>query len=224
MAVYKKRSSEERQGGVWEVEGKLGNNCKRQAGISCSQCHGALTHVDVWHWRALRLMWYGLIRSSLWRLYFIWMYELDLQGDMNNNHIITAEKYIYWSVQAPILFYVRQTENDKVVKCIWPLNYIHCFMLHQGERLSHAVGCAFAACLERKQRREKECGVTASFDASRTSFVREGSFRANSSCSQQGSSSERDDKLPDKKKGSRTFQSLSSTPYTVGNVSWSLKC
>ncbi|KAM3616307.1 uncharacterized protein V6R79_015755 [Siganus canaliculatus] len=77
----------------------------------------------------------------------------------------------------------------------------HCFMAlkDSGERLSHAVGCAFAACLERKQRREKECGVTASFDASRTSFVREGSFRANSSCSQQGSSSERDDK-PDKKK------------------------
>ncbi|CAL9684616.1 unnamed protein product [Knipowitschia caucasica] len=60
----------------------------------------------------------------------------------------------------------------------------HCFMAikDSGERLSHAVGCAFAACLERKQRREKECGVTASFDASRTSFVREGSFRGTSSC------------------------------------------
>nr|XP_054590668.1 numb-like protein isoform X3 [Nothobranchius furzeri] len=69
-----------------------------------------------------------------------------------------------------------------------------------GERLSHAVGCAFAACLERKQRREKECGVTASFDASRTSFVREGSFRINSSSSQQGSSSDRDEKVQDKKK------------------------
>lgn len=66
------------------------------------------------------------------------------------------------------------------------------------------MGCAFAACLERKQRREKECGVTASFDASRTSFVREGSFRANSTCSQHGSGSERDDKLPDKKKGIET--------------------
>ncbi|XP_041850527.1 numb-like protein isoform X2 [Melanotaenia boesemani] len=78
----------------------------------------------------------------------------------------------------------------------------HCFMAlkDSGERLSHAVGCAFAACLERKQRREKECGVTASFDASRTSFVREGSFRINSSSSQQGSSSEREDKLQDKKK------------------------
>ncbi|XP_029373125.1 numb-like protein isoform X2 [Echeneis naucrates] len=78
----------------------------------------------------------------------------------------------------------------------------HCFMAlkDSGERLSHAVGCAFAACLERKQRREKECGVTASFDASRTSFVREGSFRINSSCSQQGGSSERDEKLQDKKK------------------------
>lgn len=79
----------------------------------------------------------------------------------------------------------------------------------QGERLSHAVGCAFAACLERKQRREKECGVTASFDASRTSFVREGSFRGNSTCSQQGGSSgERDEILPSKKKGSRKSPQL----------------
>ncbi|XP_061073817.1 numb-like protein isoform X1 [Conger conger] len=62
----------------------------------------------------------------------------------------------------------------------------HCFMAlkDSGERLSHAVGCAFAACLERKQRREKECGVTASFDASRTSFVREGSFRVTSASQQ----------------------------------------
>uniref|UniRef100_A0A3B4WH09 Numb-like protein n=1 Tax=Seriola lalandi dorsalis TaxID=1841481 RepID=A0A3B4WH09_SERLL len=90
----------------------------------------------------------------------------------------------------------------------------HCFMAlkDSGERLSHAVGCAFAACLERKQRREKECGVTASFDASRTSFVREGSFRANSSCSQQGSSSERDDKLQDKKKGRKIFHTPSVIP------------
>uniref|UniRef100_A0A6I8MZH3 PID domain-containing protein n=1 Tax=Ornithorhynchus anatinus TaxID=9258 RepID=A0A6I8MZH3_ORNAN len=55
----------------------------------------------------------------------------------------------------------------------------HCFMAVKdtGERLSHAVGCAFAACLERKQKREKECGVTATYDASRTTFTREGSFR-----------------------------------------------
>lgn len=39
------------------------------------------------------------------------------------------------------------------------------------------MGCAFAACLERKQKREKECGVTATFDANRTTFTREGSFR-----------------------------------------------
>ncbi|XP_053363893.1 numb-like protein isoform X2 [Clarias gariepinus] len=77
----------------------------------------------------------------------------------------------------------------------------HCFMAlkDSGERLSHAVGCAFAACLERKQRREKECGVTASFDATRTSFVREGSFRVSSA----GQQSEREDimkQLQDKKK------------------------
>uniref|UniRef100_A0A3Q3BEC7 Numb-like protein n=1 Tax=Kryptolebias marmoratus TaxID=37003 RepID=A0A3Q3BEC7_KRYMA len=90
----------------------------------------------------------------------------------------------------------------------------HCFMAlkDSGERLSHAVGCAFAACLERKQRREKECGVTASFDASRTSFVREGSFRINSSSSQQGSSSERDEKLQDKKKGRRAPSAIPALP------------
>lgn len=65
----------------------------------------------------------------------------------------------------------------------------------QGERLSHAVGCAFAACLERKQRREKECGVTATFDASRTSFAREGSFRLS------GGGRPTDREAPDKRKG-----------------------
>ncbi|KAL7831601.1 hypothetical protein AOLI_G00291490 [Acnodon oligacanthus] len=77
----------------------------------------------------------------------------------------------------------------------------HCFMAikDSGERLSHAVGCAFAACLERKQRREKECGVTASFDASRTSFVREGSFRV-SSAVQQGDREDLMKQLQEKKK------------------------
>uniref|UniRef100_A0A4X2LSV1 NUMB endocytic adaptor protein n=1 Tax=Vombatus ursinus TaxID=29139 RepID=A0A4X2LSV1_VOMUR len=62
----------------------------------------------------------------------------------------------------------------------------HCFMAVKdtGERLSHAVGCAFAACLERKQKREKECGVTATFDASRTTFTREGSFRVTTALEQ----------------------------------------
>ncbi|NP_001158474.1 numb homolog [Saccoglossus kowalevskii] len=46
-----------------------------------------------------------------------------------------------------------------------------------GERLSHAVGCAFAACLERKQKRDKECGVKVEFDVNKTSFARQGSFR-----------------------------------------------
>ncbi|XP_043792153.1 protein numb isoform X4 [Apis laboriosa] len=47
----------------------------------------------------------------------------------------------------------------------------------RGERLSHAVGCAFAACLERKQRRDKECGVTMTFDSKTSTFTRSGSFR-----------------------------------------------
>lgn len=46
-----------------------------------------------------------------------------------------------------------------------------------GERLSHAVGCAFAVCLERKQKRDKECGVTMTFDSKNSTFTRSGSFR-----------------------------------------------
>lgn len=49
-----------------------------------------------------------------------------------------------------------------------------------GERLSHAVGCAFAVCLERKQKRDKECNVTMMFDAKNSTFTRSGSFRQQS--------------------------------------------
>ncbi|KAF6026457.1 hypothetical protein EB796_015231 [Bugula neritina] len=45
-----------------------------------------------------------------------------------------------------------------------------------GERLSHAVGCAFAVCLEKKQKREKEA-VSVSYNEDKTSFSRLGSFR-----------------------------------------------
>ncbi|KAI5616684.1 protein numb-like isoform X1 [Silurus asotus] len=81
----------------------------------------------------------------------------------------------------------------------------HCFMAikDSGERLSHAVGCAFAACLERKQKREKECGVTATFDDNRTTFTREGSFRVTTATEQ----AEREEvmrQLQDAKKDSET--------------------
>lgn len=48
-----------------------------------------------------------------------------------------------------------------------------------GERLSHAVGCAFAVCLERKQKRDKE-SVLMNFDPKTSSFTRTGSFRQTS--------------------------------------------
>ena len=41
-----------------------------------------------------------------------------------------------------------------------------------GERLSHAVGCAFAICLERKQRRDKECAVEMQFCNQENTFTR----------------------------------------------------
>ncbi len=48
--------------------------------------------------------------------------------------------------------------------------------LFQGERLSHAVGCAFAICLEKKQQRDK-LNVTMTFNKEDSTFTRYGSFR-----------------------------------------------
>ncbi len=42
--------------------------------------------------------------------------------------------------------------------------------------MSHAVGCAFAICLEKKQKREKDA-VSVQFNDKGTSFARTGSFR-----------------------------------------------
>ncbi|XP_058809336.1 protein numb isoform X2 [Phymastichus coffea] len=46
-----------------------------------------------------------------------------------------------------------------------------------GIRLSHAVGCAFNLCLQRKEERARECGVTMMFDEKTSTFTRMGSFR-----------------------------------------------
>ena len=45
-----------------------------------------------------------------------------------------------------------------------------------GERLSHAVGCAFGICLEYKQKRDKT-NVSVNYDSKEASFTRHGSFR-----------------------------------------------
>ena len=54
--------------------------------------------------------------------------------------------------------------------------------VYQGERLSHAVGCAFTICLERKQQRDREkAALTAAQNpASVQSTQRTGSFRQTS--------------------------------------------
>ena len=51
------------------------------------------------------------------------------------------------------------------------------FSIWQGDRLSHAVGCAFAICLEKKQKRDQECAVSMNFDKNDSTFTRIGSFR-----------------------------------------------
>ncbi|XP_022238688.1 protein numb-like [Limulus polyphemus] len=45
-----------------------------------------------------------------------------------------------------------------------------------GERLSHAVGCAFSVCLEKKQKRDKDASVV-TIDTENSTFTRKGSFR-----------------------------------------------
>ena len=59
------------------------------------------------------------------------------------------------------------------------ISYV-CVSVIQGERLSHAVGCAFQICLERKQKRDRECSVTVEYSQNGTSFTRFGSFRTTS--------------------------------------------
>lgn len=44
----------------------------------------------------------------------------------------------------------------------WMCHGFHATRCYTGERLSHAVGCAFAICLERKQKRDREAAVAAS--------------------------------------------------------------
>lgn len=73
------------------------------------------------------------------------------------------------------LFPLRGYKNTIDSTYVFDFNTVLRFF--QGERLSHAVGCAFAACLERKQRRDKECGVTMTFDSKTSTFTRSGSFR-----------------------------------------------
>lgn len=55
----------------------------------------------------------------------------------------------------------------------------HGFMAkdESGERLSHALGCAFAVCLEKKQQRQADCGVTMDYNEADCTFTRMGTFR-----------------------------------------------
>jgi len=47
-----------------------------------------------------------------------------------------------------------------------------------GDRLSHAVGAAFKACLERKKTLEQaDVNITINSNAQETSFTREGTYR-----------------------------------------------
>ena len=82
----------------------------------------------------------------------------------------------------------------------------HAFMAvgDTGERLSHAVGCAFGICLEYKQKRDK-ANVSVQYEPKDSSFTRNGSFRV-------GTISER---LADP----QAMRIISPVPRTLGSVS-----
>lgn len=82
----------------------------------------------------------------------------------------------------------------------------HAFMAvgDTGERLSHAVGCAFGICLEYKQKRDK-ANVSVQYEPKDSSFTRNGSFRV-------GTISER---LADP----QAMRIISPIPRTLGSVS-----
>lgn len=46
--------------------------------------------------------------------------------------------------------------------------------------MSHTVGCAFQICLERKQKRDRDCQVSIEYRSNDTSYTRLGSFRPTS--------------------------------------------
>ncbi len=60
-------------------------------------------------------------------------------------------------------------------------------MQGEGERLSHAVGCAFSACLEAKKQRDALCSVEATFHGkSKSVFEKQGTFRDTKTASTEG--------------------------------------
>ena len=68
-------------------------------------------------------------------------------------------------------------ETVKVYNTILFVAMLLFYYYLQGDRLSHAVGCAFAICLEKKQKRDQECAVSMNFDKKDSTFTRIGSFR-----------------------------------------------
>ncbi|XP_033102751.1 protein numb homolog isoform X2 [Anneissia japonica] len=90
----------------------------------------------------------------------------------------------------------------------------HCFqsLRDPGERLSHAVGCAFAACLERKQQRDKLCGVKVEFDVNKTTFTRQGSFRQATMTEQLAEAEQNKDK---ENEGTQPIGGASVNPYAI---------
>ena len=66
-------------------------------------------------------------------------------------------------------------ECEETMRVFTLIFFVNLFL--QGERLSNAVGCAFAIYFELKKKIDKECMVTMSFDLSSSTFTRIGSFK-----------------------------------------------
>jgi hypothetical protein len=70
----------------------------------------------------------------------------------------------------------QQANNELNSTAIWRRSRFS-WIIIQIFNFSHAVGVAFAICLERKQQREADCGVTMNYNETDGTFTRFGSFR-----------------------------------------------
>ena len=108
--------------------------------------------------------------------------EMEIRGDTSTRPIMPSNTHTHLSREEKEYLAILNlraffSSLNKISFMMHFYDFIIQSTFFQGERLSHAVGCAFAICLEKKQQRDKLCTVSMTFDAGSAAFTRHGSFR-----------------------------------------------
>ena len=103
---------------------------------------------------------------------------------MERNHIILEYIFYSYSQFRCCRFSLSFEVAKKIVIILkffvfaWNFELICVCLKGEGERLSHAVGCAFSACVEAKKQRDALCSVQANFhNKNKSVFEKVGTFR-----------------------------------------------